>query len=338
MKLHSRSGALGTALVACSMLAAAPAAQAHAHHTKASVHGVMVHVHRADGALTGALSGNRGDLKVIRRQGAAALTEARVLARDSHSSAGRARAARATASVERQFGRDASQLTHAIGSVSPSMQSAVASTISAAMLGQQAAASLIAQILPLISTGAQGPLAGLLAELPAQSTTQATQLAGTLDTGSIACVALGAVQQALTLATQAIGLGLSQAQSVLALAPASVGSELQGVLSGLPSQLGGIETLVKGLVPCSSASGGSVTSGGSSPIGGSTVGALDPSSLISGITGLVQGILGKVLPAVTQGQSAGPVAVPGIVGGLLGNVGGLLSGLLGGAGGLGFGL
>lgn len=335
----SRPGAIG-ALTACAMMAAAPVAQAGTHHRHrgASVHGVMTHVHRADRALAGVVSGHPGDLRAIRVQGAAALHEAQTLAHHARGARGRVRAARALASVERQFGRDTSRLTGVLPREPSSVQSAVAMTITATTLGQQIAASVIAQLLPLLPTAAQGPLTAVLSSLPGQETTQATQLAGTLGTGSIACIASGAVEQALTLATQAIGLALSQAQGALANVPGG-GSQLQGVLSALPAQLAGIEQLVKGILPCSSTK--STTPGSST---GSTIPAVNPTSLIAGITQLINEILREVLPAVGQGQSAGSIPIPGGLGGLMGGFGGIpflsggIPGLSGGIPGLSGGI
>ncbi|MGI8411813.1 MAG: hypothetical protein ACR2LV_03715 [Solirubrobacteraceae bacterium] len=308
-------------------MAAAPAAQARTHHPGASVHGVMVHVHRADRALAGVVAGNSRDLKVLRVQGSAALKEAQSLARHARRARGRVQAARALSSVERQFARDTGQLSGVLALEPSFAQAGIAGTIAGSTLGEQIAASVLAKILPLLPAAAQGPVSEILAQLPAQETTQASHLAASLDAGSIVCAASGAVEQALTLATQAIGIGLSQAQSALAMVPGGVGSEFQGVLSGLPGQLTGIESLVQGILPCASSNS---TPPGSST--GSSILPVDSVSLISGITKLINEILSEVLPAAGQGQSGVSTPIPGNLGGLVGGFGaipGLAAGMPG---------
>lgn len=317
-----RSSALVAPLAACAVLVAVPAAQARTQHRGASVHGVMMHVHRADLALSDVVSGRTGELSLIRGQGAAALTEAGTLAHQARGTAAKSRAAHVLTSVSNQFGRDTHQLGGVLAQEPASVQSEVATTIAGATYGQQIAASLIAQLLPLVPGAAQGPLTQVLASLPSQDATQATQLAGVLNAGSIACEATGAVQQALALATQAVNTGLSAAQAALASAPANIRGQLQPLLDGLPTQLAGIEKLVLGLIPCSS-------TGGSGGGNGSTILPIDPTSFVSGITGLISGILHQVLPfGLGQGQGSAPAPVPGVLGGLLGSISGLLGGLI----------
>ena len=294
-----RSGRLrSAALVAAAVvgLGAAPAAQAAKPH---SVRGV--------GALAA--------MYLARAQAETALAAqlAQAIKAGAHGKAGAERAATALGLLADHQTSDAQTFTSLLGSVRPELQAAVAQAITVATGGREGVLGTLGGLLPRLSTGARPVVAQIVALESSQGAQVPSQLAGRLGANSLACAATGAVQQALVVATQAFQLGLANLGPVLGLVNAHVQAQVQSEIDGIPALLHEVEAQLAQSVPCSPPAAQAPA----------PVAAVQAPTLLGGMTQLIDGILGHLLPGLTAGQTPAPVATPSLLSGLFG-------GLLGG--------
>ncbi len=319
--LRPWSAALGAAALLA--LLAAPAAQAGRRH---SLHGVVVHLRAADRATTRLTAHPGGPLAAmylarISRQTALAAAVARSIAASAHHGASAERAATVLGLLADHQTSEAQALTSVLGDISPGLQAAVAQAISTATGGRGSVLGTLSGLLPELSSQAKPIVAQIVAMESSQGAQVPVELAGVLGGNSLACPATGAVQQALVVATQAFQFGLTNLGQALALVPAPVRLQVQSEIDGIPNLLRNIEDQLQSAVPCSTASS---TAGPGSP---APVTALKTPTLIGGMTQLINGILGQLLPGLGAGQTPTPVAAPAPLTGLLGGFG---TGLFGG--------
>jgi hypothetical protein len=299
-------------------LAAAPAAQARRH---SSLHRVVVHLRAADRAL------NRlGDqpasplaamyLARVEAQTAGAYRVARSIAAGAHGRASSERAATVLGLVADHQTGDAQTLSSILGAVGPDVQAPLAQAISTATAGRGVVLGKLSRLLPTLSTTARPLAAQVVALESSQGAQVPVQIASVLGNNTLACAATGAVQQALVVATQSFQLGLANLGPALALVPAPVRAQVQSEIDGIPALLRHIEEQLARVVPCP----GSMQAATAGPVK-----ALATPTLLGGITQLIDGILGRLLPGLSAGQSPAAAPAPASLTGLLG--GGLLGGL-----------
>lgn len=318
---------LGAALaVLCLLgLAAAPAAEAGRPH---SLRGAVAHLRAADRALARLVAAPAGPLAgmYLTRSGqqtALAAGVAQAIVARARGRAGTQTAATALGLLADHQTSAAQELTSILGVVAPELQAAVAQAISTATGGRQVVLAVLSGLLPDLSAGARPVVAQVVAMESSQGVQVPVALAGVLGGSSVACQATGAVQQALVVATQAFQLGLAGLGQALALVPPAVQAQVQTEIDGVPDLLRHIEEQLAQAVPCSAST---------QPAGaaGTPVAALRTPALLGGMSQLIGGILGRVLPGLGAGQTPAPVAAPAPLSSLLGGVGGLLGGGLGG--------
>lgn len=310
-----RSGRLrSAALVAAAVvgLAAAPAAQAAKPH---SVHGVVAHLGAADRAtarLAAQPTGPLAAMYLARAQAQTALAGqlAQAIKAAAHGKAGAERAATALGLLADHQTSEAQTFTSLLGSVRPELQAAVAQAITAATGGREGVLGTLGGLLPQLSTGARPVVAQIVAVESSQGAQVPSQLAGRLGANSLACTATGAVQQALVVATQAFQLGLANLGPVLGLVNAHVQAQVQSEIDGIPALLHDVEAQLAQSVPCSPAATAAPA----------PVSAVQAPTLLGGMTELIDGILGHLLPGLSAGQTPPPVATPSLLSGLFGGL------------------
>ncbi|MGI8801260.1 MAG: hypothetical protein ACR2KV_03675 [Solirubrobacteraceae bacterium] len=324
-----RRGALGRggaalAAVAALTLVVVPAAEARKAH---SVRAVVVHLRAADRAtarLAAQPTGPLAAMYLAREQSQTALAAAVAHAMVDAAHGGQASSERAATALGLFADHQTSvtqTLTSLLGEVSPGLQAAVAQAISAATGGRGVALGTLNALLPALSTGAKPVVAQVVALESSQGAQIPVALAGALGANSLSCSATGAVQQALVVSTQVFQIGLSNIGLALSLVPPAVRAQVQSEIDGVPALLHDIENQLSTVLPCP----GSTTPAPA----GAPVAALKAPALLGGMTQLIDGILGAVLPGLHAGQTPAPIATPAPLAGLLGPLAGLFGGLLG---------
>jgi hypothetical protein len=302
-------------------LAGAPAAEAARAH---SLHGVSVHLRsaaRSLGRLTDRPAGPLAGMYLARveTQTALATGVARAIAAAAHGGASSGRAATALGLVADAQTSEAQTLTSVLGQVRPELQAEVARAISTATAGRGVVLGKLSGLLPDVSAQTRPVVAQVVALESSQGAQVPVELAGALGGSSVACAATGAVQQALVVATRSFQLGLAGLAPALALVPAAVRDQVQAEIDGVPSLLTHIEEQLAGAPTCSGpapAPGpGAATPGGPAPVQ-----ALGTPALLGGMTQLIDGILGWLVPGAASPALA-PAPAP--LAGLLGGFGGL---------------
>jgi hypothetical protein len=319
-QLTARRGGAWATLVAVLVLAlaAAPAAEARKPD---SLQRVVVHLRGADRALARLGDQPAGPLAAmylarVQAQTTAAYRIARSITAGAHGGASSERAATVLGLVADHQTGDAQTLSSILGAVGPDVQAPLAQAISAATGGRGVVLGKLSKLLPGLSTKAQPLVAQVVALESSQGAQVPVQIAGVLGDNTLACAATGAVQQALVVATQSFQLGLANLGPALALVPAAVHAQVQGEIDGIPALLRHIEEQLARVIPCP----GSTQAATSGPVK-----ALANPTLLGGITQLIDGILGRLLPGLSAGQSPAAAPAPASLNGLLG--GGHLGGL-----------
>lgn len=308
-----RSGRLRSAVLAAAAvagLAAAPAAHASRPH---SLRGVVVHLRTADRAtarLTAQPTGPLAAMYLARAQAQTALAGelARAIKATAHGKAGAERAATALGLLADHQTSEAQTFTSLLGSVKPELQAAVAQAISVATGGREGVLGSLGGLLPKLSADARPVVAQIVAVESSQGAQVPAQLAGKLGANAVACAATGAVQQALVVATQAFQLGLANLGPVLGLVNAHVHAQVQSEIDGIPALLHEVEAQLAQSVPCSPPAAQAPA----------PVAAVRAPTLLGGMTQLIDGILGQLLPGLSAGQTPAPVAAPSLLSTLLG--------------------
>ncbi len=317
----TRRWRVGLVVVGLVVLGGAPTAEAAKPH---STHGVVVHLRSADRAIARLVAGPAGPaagmyLARADQQARLAAGIARSIVLAGHGGASGERAATVLGLFADHQTSEAQTLTSVLGSVRPELQADVARAISADTGGRGVVLGMLSGLLPTLSAKAQ-PIFGQVVTLESSQGAQVpVELAGVLGGSALPCSATGAVQQALVVSTQAFQLGLANLGPALALVPPRVRAQVQSEIDGIPALLRHIEEQLASAVPCS---------GGPAAPGQAPVAAIQAPALLGGMTELIDGILGRLLPGLGAGRTPAPVAAPAPLAGLLGGVGSLFGSLL----------
>lgn len=320
IKSSRRPAAAALAAAALGLAAAGPAQAARRH----SLHGVVVHLRSASRSLERLTSAPGGPLAAmyvarVETQTALAAAGAQSIAAAAHGGASSVAAATVLGLVADAQTSEAQGLTAVLADVRPAFQADVARAISTATAGRGAVLGRLDGLLPVLP----GPSRPVVAQVVALESSQGAQvpvaLAGALGGSSLACQATGAVQQALVVATQSFRVGLAGLGPALALVPAGVRAQVQTEIDGVPGLLAHVEEQLAAAGPCSGPGASPPAAGG----GPAAVAPVGTPVLLGGMTQLIDGILGSLLPGAAS--SAAPPPAP--LAGLFGGFGGLLGGL-----------
>lgn len=275
-------------------------------------------------------------LKIARKQTAAASKSARRMANSADTQSENLKAAQALTLAGTQYDDLVEAITAIVDQVTGQVQTQVANSIAPSLAGKQKIIDVLNQILPQVPAQAQPIIASIIAALGASDATEVANLNQAVTSGTLPVNVSAIVTQALGMATAMIDQAFVMVQSLLPMLPAAIQGPLAQVLNMVNSIVGTIVptvlTTVTGLIDTIIGAlpfvgGTTASAGGAFGLGGLLGDILGGGSTggLGGITGMLDGLLGGLFGGGSGGSS--PVAG---VGGILSTVTGLLNSVLGG--------
>lgn len=333
MRTHRRLVVL--AATAAAVVAVPTAAQAH---QSPSVKTVSSHAAKADKALIRlhlAVDAGNGksaakQLKIARKESAAAGADARKMAKGARGSKA-TRAAQANTISAEQYDQLLETLATLVDEIKGKIQTLIADALKPALQAKQQAIAILTSLLDVVPEPAKPILQSVIAALSAGDATEVTELQGALNTpGGLPGSISGIVSSVLGSATAAIDAGFETVKSILPLLPEVVRGPLTSILGQVQQTVG---TLVPSVL--SMVTGIIDTAMGSLPFIGAAGGGFGLGQLLGGIVGKPK-VPGsdQELKKDVNGAGAGPIGgladiFIGILNSITETIGGLLKSLLG---------
>jgi len=227
-----------TGLVVVVVLAAPSVASAH---SDASVGSVRAHVRGADQALAMV-----ADAVANQDQAATAVAmvqnrrQTQAATRDTARIRGRAKQAKALRLVAAQRDENAQVLTGLLEKVDSALQADVATALTNNLSGRETAIAKLTALAPMLPAAAQVGIARAIAAISGRGASAVADITAAVKSGQIGAGALPQVQQALSIASGAMFMGIAQLQQIVGSLPGPAQGPVNDAIARVTGILQGI--------------------------------------------------------------------------------------------------